>query len=163
MKFVLLFVCSQLWTLCEVVPGDGHCLVVPVALVAAISSNSVLPHSNQCFAGVNISLCLHSGSAAGHVPVAPCLLLLPALRTSWYSRMGWGNVFNEYRNLLSWSDSTADKILWYCLPETPLCGCCLFSAQIKLLFFLMSPARIFLYWTWWVGFSMSYINLPQAK
>lgn len=131
---MFIFVCSQLWTLCEVVPGDGHCLVVPVALVAALSSSSVLPHSNECFAGINISLCLHSGSATGHVPITPGLLLLPALRTSWYSRMGRGNVLNEYSDILSWSDSTADKILWYCLLGTPLYGCCLFSAQMKFIF-----------------------------
>lgn len=128
MKFVLIFVCSQLWTFCEVVLGDGHCLVVPVALMAALSSSSVLPHSNECFAGISISLHLHSGSATGHVPITPGLLLLPALRTSWYSRMGRGNVLNEYSNLLNWSDSAADKILRYCLLETPLCRCCLFSA-----------------------------------
>lgn len=130
----LLLLCSQLWTLCEVVPGDDHCLVVPVALMAALSSGSILSHSNECFVGITISLCLHSGSATSHGPITQSLLLLPTIRTSWYNRMGRGNVFSEYSNLLSWSDSTADGILWYCLLEIPLCGCCLFSTQMKFTF-----------------------------
>jgi hypothetical protein len=148
--------CSQLWTLCEVVPGDGNCLVVPVALLAALSSSSILPHSSECFVGINISLYMHSGSATCHGPITSGLLLLPTTRTCWYSRMGRGNVFHEYSNLLSWSDSTADNIIWYCLLEALLCGYCLSSTRMKFTFFL--SVRIFFYWTR-LGFSIYLILL----
>jgi hypothetical protein len=117
MKFMwFLFVFSQLWTLCEVVPGDGGCLVVPVALLVALSSSNLLSYSNECFVGINFSLHLCAGPATSHVPVTPGLLLLPTIRTSWHSGMGWGNVLNEYSYLLSCFELTADIVI-SCLLE----------------------------------------------
>lgn len=95
------FLCSQLWTVCEAVPGDGHWLAVPAAVLAALSSVGVLPYSNECFVGTSFSVHLYSESATGYNAVTSSLLLLPNIRTSQYSGMGWGNVFNEYSHLLS--------------------------------------------------------------